>query len=135
MNDGRRPISSRSGELLDQGPGFFTGIITRLGEVDWERPTPCPGWTARDLLGHLATSMRVAISVMQGREPTWPDVARPCDLVDGDPAGFWRGIVVKVQDVLRTAEEARIMTTPPGGTIADDLAIRVIDLYVHSPAN
>src|SRR6266576_4986057 len=75
-------MSSRSGELLDQGFDFFTAIVTRLGEDDWERPTPCAGWTARDLLGHLATSMRVGISVMQGRPPTWPDAARPGDLVE-----------------------------------------------------
>jgi uncharacterized protein (TIGR03086 family) len=125
-------MSSRSGELLDQGLDFFTTIITRLGEDDWERPTPCAGWTARDVLGHLATSMRIGISVMQGREPTWPDAARPGELVEGDPVKFWRGIVVQVRDVLRNADLARVMETPLGQTVADDLAIPVIDLYVHA---
>jgi uncharacterized protein (TIGR03086 family) len=125
-------MSSRSGELLDQGLDFFTTIITRLGEDDWERPTPCAGWTARDVLGHLATSMRVGISVMQGREPTWPDAARPGELAEGDPVEFWRGIVVQVRDVLRNADLARVMETPLGQTVADDLAIPVIDLYVHA---
>lgn len=32
-------MSSRSGELLDQGLDFFTTIITQLSEDDWERPT------------------------------------------------------------------------------------------------
>jgi len=125
-------VSSRSGELLDQGLDFFATIITRLGEDDWERPTPCAGWTARDVLGHLATSMRVGISVMQGREPRWPDAARPGDLVEGDPVMFWSGIVVQVRDVLRNADLDRVMETPLGQTVADDLAIPVIDLYVHA---
>jgi uncharacterized protein (TIGR03086 family) len=125
-------MSSRSGELLDQGLDFFTTIITKLNGDDWERPTPCAGWTARDLLGHLATSMRVAISVMQGQPPTWPDVGRPGELVEGDPAGFWRGTVVQTRDVLRHADLARMMETPLGRTVADDLAIPVIDLYVHA---
>ena len=125
-------MSSRSGELLDHGLDFFTTIVTRLSADDWERPTPCAGWTARDLLGHLATSMRVGISVMQGRPPTWPDAARPGDLVEGDPAGFWRGTVVQVRDVLRDADLARVMETPLGQTVADDLEIPVIDLYVHA---
>jgi uncharacterized protein (TIGR03086 family) len=125
-------MSSRSGELLDRGLDFFTAIITRLGEDDWERPTPCAGWTARDLLGHLATSMKVGISVMQGQPPTWPDAARPGDLVEGDPAGFWRGTVAETRDVLRHADLARVMQTPLGRTVADDLAIPVIDLYVHA---
>ncbi len=125
-------MSSRSGELLDQGLDFFTTIITRLSEDDWERPTPCAGWTARDVLGHLATSTRVGISVMQGRPPMWPDAARPGDLVEGDPVEFWRRTVVQARDVLRSADLARVMETPLGRTVADDLAIPVIDLYVHA---
>jgi len=69
---GRRPMSSRSGELLDQGLDFFTAISARLGDGDWERPTPCADWTARDLLGHLATTIGAAISMMQGRGPRPP---------------------------------------------------------------
>ncbi|MGN6173136.1 MAG: maleylpyruvate isomerase family mycothiol-dependent enzyme, partial [Streptosporangiaceae bacterium] len=88
-------MSSRSGELLDQGLDFFTTIVTQLSEDDWERPTPCADWTVRDLLGHLATSVRVGISIMEGRQPTWPDAARPSELVQGDPAEFWRGTVVQ----------------------------------------
>ena len=125
-------MSSRSGELLDRGLDFFTAIITRLGEDDWERPTPCAGWTVRDVIGHLATSTNVGISTMQGRPPTWPDAARPGDLVEGDPAGFWRGTVARARDVLRDADLARVMETPLGRTVADDLAIPVIDLYVHA---
>jgi uncharacterized protein (TIGR03086 family) len=124
--------SSRSGELLDQGPDFFTAIMTRLSEDDWERPTPCAGWTARDVLGHLATSMGVGIIVMQGREPAWPDAARPGELVEGDAVEFWRGIVMQARDVLRTADMARVMETPLGRTVADDLSIPVTDLNVHA---
>lgn len=108
-------MSSRSGELLDQGLDFFTTIFTRLSEDDWERPTPCASWTARDVLGHLATSMRVAISVMRGREPAWPDAARPGERVEGDPAGFWRGIVMQTRNALRTADLARAMEPRSAG--------------------
>jgi uncharacterized protein (TIGR03086 family) len=125
-------VTSRSGELLDQGLDFFTTIVTRLDDDDWARPTPCTGWDARDLLGHLATSMRVGISVMQGRKPTWPDAARPGELVEGDPVEFWRGTVMQTRDVLRNADLGRLMETPLGRTVADDLAIPVIDLYVHA---
>jgi uncharacterized protein (TIGR03086 family) len=125
-------MTSRSGQLLDQGLDFFAGVATRLGEDDWERPTPCAGWTARDLLGHLVTSIRAGMSVMQGRPPAWPDVARPGDLVEGDPVEFWRDIAVQARDVLRNADLGRVMQTPLGQTVADDLAIPVIDLYVHA---
>lgn len=117
---------------MGQGLDFVTATIIQLGDGDWERPTPCAGWTARDVLGHLATTIRSGISTMQGHQPTWPDAARPGDLVEGDPAAFWRGIVVQARDVLGNADLARVMETPLGRTVADDLAIPVIDLYVHA---
>jgi uncharacterized protein (TIGR03086 family) len=125
-------MRSRSGELFDQGLDFFTAIITQLDDDDWERPTPCAGWTTRDLVGHLATSVGVAVSAMQGRQPTWPDAARPGDLVEGDPVQFWHSTVVQARDALRTADLARAMDTPLGRTVADDIAIPVIDLYIHA---
>jgi uncharacterized protein (TIGR03086 family) len=125
-------MSSRSGELLDQGFDFFTAIVTRLGEDDWERPTPCAGWTARDLLGHLATSIGSAISMMQGRPPAFPDVARPGNLVEGAPVEFWRAIVGQARDTLGDADLTWALETTLGHTVADALAIPVIDLYVHA---
>ncbi|HWG63371.1 MAG TPA: TIGR03086 family metal-binding protein [Streptosporangiaceae bacterium] len=125
-------MSSRSGEFLDQGLDFFTTVMIRLSEDDWERPTPCAGWTARDLLGHLATSIRSGMSIMEGRQPTWPDAARPGDLVEGDPVQFWRGIAVQARDVLRNADLALAMDSPLGRTVADALAIPVLCPYVHA---
>jgi uncharacterized protein (TIGR03086 family) len=121
-------MSSRSGELLDQGLDFFTAVLTRLGDDDWERPTPCAGWTVRDLLGHLVTTIRVAISVMQDQQPTWPAVAHPGNLVEGDPVEFWRAAAAQARD----ADLERVMDTPLGQTVADDLSIPVIDPYVHA---
>lgn len=72
------------------------------------------------------------MSIMQGRQPTWPDVARPGDLVEGEPAEFWRGIVGQTRDVLRNANLTRAIETPLGQTVAYDLAIPVMDLYVHA---
>ncbi|MEV4313863.1 TIGR03086 family metal-binding protein [Actinocrispum sp. NPDC049592] len=121
-----------SGELLDQGLDFLGAVIGRLGPDDWERPTPCAGWTARDLAGHVATSTRVAISSMLGQPPAFPDVARPGDLVDGDPAEFWQATAAEARDVLRRADLTLPTNSPLGSTVADDLAIPVIDLYVHA---
>jgi uncharacterized protein (TIGR03086 family) len=117
---------------MDQGLDFVTSVMTRLGGDDWERASPCAGWTARDVLGHLVTTIGVAISAMLGQQPTWPDAARPGDLVEGDPVEFWRHTVVQARDVLRNADLDRLMETPLGQTVADDLAIPVIDLYVHA---
>jgi uncharacterized protein (TIGR03086 family) len=69
---------------------------------------------------------------MADRAPDRPDVERPGDLVDGEPIQFWRRTAVRARDVLRTADLGRAMATPLGGTVADDLAVPVIDLFVHA---
>ena len=125
-------MNSTTGELMDRGFDFFASVVTRLGEDDWERASPCAGWTARDVLGHVATTVGVAISTMQAQQPTWPDVASPGDLVEGEPLEFWRRTVVQARAVLGTADLDRAMETPLGRTVADDLSIPVIDLYVHA---
>ncbi len=30
------------------------GLVAELGDEDWDRATPAPGWTVRDQVGHLA---------------------------------------------------------------------------------
>jgi uncharacterized protein (TIGR03086 family) len=125
-------MSSRTAELFNQGLDFFTAVLTQVVDDDWERPSPCAGWTARDLLGHLASTVWSAISMMQGIEPSWPDPTRPGDLVEGDPVKFWRDTVLRAQQVLADADLTRPMESPLGLTVADALAIPVIDLYVHA---
>lgn len=125
-------MNGRSRELMDHGLDLFTSVISRLVDEDWERASPCAGWTARDLLGHLVTTINVAIATMTAQQPTWPDAAHPGDLVEGDPVEFWRITAVQARDVLRDTDLDRVMDTPLGRTVADDLAIPVIDLYVHA---
>lgn len=125
-------MHEHSGEFFDRGLDFLTAVAARLHSHDWELATPCAGWTALDVLGHLGTTVGYATSVMVDRAPDWPDVDRPGELVDGEPIEFWRRTAVLARDALTTADLGRAMATPLGGTVADDIAIPVIDLYVHA---
>lgn len=40
----------------------FTAVVDRLPADGWERPSPCEGWTARDVLAHVATSQRLFLA-------------------------------------------------------------------------
>jgi uncharacterized protein (TIGR03083 family) len=42
--------------LLDNEAGRLDAFLSGLGESGWKRPSRCAGWTARDVLGHLAAS-------------------------------------------------------------------------------
>jgi uncharacterized protein (TIGR03086 family) len=32
----------------------FTQVVEAVADDDWDRPSPCEGWTARDVVGHVA---------------------------------------------------------------------------------
>ncbi len=56
-------MSSRTAGLFNQGLDFFTAILIQVEDDDWERSSPCAGWTARDLLGHLAATINLVIQL------------------------------------------------------------------------
>ena len=69
--------------LFDQGLDVFEGVVARVDPDGWERPSPCEGWRALDVLGHLGTSVAMGVSLLRGEQPTWPEADRPGDLVTG----------------------------------------------------
>lgn len=119
--------------VFDRGLDAFGVVVDRLSPDDWERPSPCDGWRALDVFGHLSTSIRMGISLLRGEPPTWPDADRPGDLVEGDPAAFWRATADEARAALVGADLDLVMDTPMGPrTVADRLAFPAIDLYVHA---
>ncbi|MFA5883126.1 MAG: TIGR03086 family metal-binding protein [Acidimicrobiia bacterium] len=127
------PATPRSDVVFDEGLDFFGAVVDRLEPADWDRPSPDAGWTALDVLGHLGSSIRMGISVLHGEQPTWPDVARPADLVDGEPGRYWHAIAAEARAALDGADLDLELDTPMGRrTVADRLAFPAIDLYVHA---
>lgn len=122
-----------SAEVFDRGLDAFGTVVARMTPPDWDRPSPCEGWTALDVLGHLGSSIRMGISVLRGEQPTWPDVPRPADLVDAEPAAYWQAIAAEAREALAGADLDLEMDTPMGRrTVADRLAFPAIDLFVHA---
>ncbi|MBO0923831.1 TIGR03086 family protein [Cellulomonas sp. zg-ZUI199] len=70
----------------------FTGVVDRLPADAWDAPSPCEGWTARDVLRHVVGSQR---DFLAGHGVDLPDV----DL-DADPARGWPAHAAALQDAL-----------------------------------
>ncbi|HWJ96990.1 MAG TPA: TIGR03086 family metal-binding protein, partial [Acidimicrobiales bacterium] len=65
--------------------------------------------------------------------PTWPDVERPADLVEGDPAAVYADVARRCRAAFEGADLDLEMDTPMGKrTVADRLAFPAVDLYVHA---
>lgn len=63
--------------LADQDDEL-AGLLTRRSDADWQRPTPCEGWTVADVVLHVAQTNELAIASVDG---SFPEVA--ANLVGG----------------------------------------------------
>jgi uncharacterized protein (TIGR03086 family) len=58
----------------------FAAKIAAVPPATWESPSPCEGWTARDIVGHVAQTQGMFRSFVGRDVPEGPSV-------DDDPAG------------------------------------------------
>ena len=64
------------------------GVVLALVQLDeLGRPTPCGGWTVRELVDHLSAAPEHFLQQMRGEEVDWSERA---DVVDGGWATYFR---------------------------------------------
>ena len=120
-------------EGVNRGRDHFDAVASQLTADDWQRPSPCAGWSALDVLGHLGTALAMGSSLLKGEQPTFPEVDSPSELVEGEPYAWWKAKSEEVRGALEGADLDLVMDTPMGPrTVADRLAFPAIDLYVHA---
>lgn len=117
-------ISSRYRKVADQ----FAQRVTAVPAEAWSNPSPCEGWTARDVVRHLVESSSFFLERAGA-----PPVAAPS--VDDDPVGA----ALAVRDAIQTAlDDPEIATrqydTPMGpATLEQTVGMFGIgDVLVHT---
>ena len=122
-----------SDSAFRNGLDAFGAVVGAVPAPAWDAPSPCAGWTALDVLGHLGSSVSFGVSILEGRTVEWPTADRPGDLVVGEPADYWTGVAASARAALVGADLDEVRDTPMGSrTVAQGLAFPAIDLYVHS---
>lgn len=105
----------------------LTGVVESLTPDEWQAPSPCEGWTAADVLGHIVDAQRSFLSDHGVTLGAAPDVA-------ADPAGAWAAHRDEVLGVL--ADPAVVQTAFDGHfgpTTVGDTLVRfyVFDMVAH----
>jgi uncharacterized protein (TIGR03086 family) len=110
--------------------GGFTARVRAVPEDAWERPAPCTGWVARDVVRHLVEWMPAFLAAAGG-----PALAAGPS-VDVDPVGAWTALDVGLQALLDDPDgSARTISHPRAGTHRLDDAIAMFfvgDILVHT---
>jgi uncharacterized protein (TIGR03086 family) len=71
----------------------LTELLDDVPPTRWASPSPCTGWTARDVVGHLIDTQRDFLATHGVDLGEAPDVA-------ADPAVAWRGHAKQVAEAL-----------------------------------
>ena len=72
------------------------GLTARVEAVPagkWDAPSPCEGWTARDVLRHCVDGSKMFLGFVGQELPPGPSV-------DDDPAGAWANARNAIQSAL-----------------------------------
>lgn len=106
----------------------FTVRVAGCPPGSWSRPSPCPGWTARDVAKHVVDTHRALLTRLSGGDPTPPDS-------DEDLPSAWRvesaAVRAALADPARAGKVVRSMAgEQPFGQLVGTLLCA--DTLVHT---
>lgn len=117
---------------FNNGLDFFTDVAARLEPDDWAKPSPCEGWQALDVLGHVGIATRFGVALLAGKAPEWVPVDPPRDSVEGDPFEWWAALVDPAKAAVSGTDLAKVVDSPRGRrSIGEGLSFPAFDLFVH----
>jgi len=106
----------------------FTRRVLAVPDGAWHAPSPCAGWSARDVLAHMLDNHRE----MPGYAGLTLTIDTP---VERDPYGAWQQARERMQDLLQDPARARAEYTGHFGNVSiADTVDRFLgcDLIVHA---
>ncbi|PZR79394.1 MAG: TIGR03086 family protein [Candidatus Aeolococcus gillhamiae] len=115
------------------GIDFFSKAVDQLETSDWQRPSPCEGWKALDVLGHVGSAVRFGTLLLRGEQPAWKPSDPPGAAVEGDPAAWWKAKVEPALEAVREADLEAVVDSPMGRRkVSEGLSFPALDLWVHA---
>jgi uncharacterized protein (TIGR03086 family) len=106
----------------------FTDRVRAVSEADWNNPSPCEGWTARDVVGHLVEWIPAFFG---GHGVAFP----PLPSVEDDPVGAWEAVQGAVSRALADPSAGVTQIDTPMGThsLAETVDLIVTgDVFTHT---
>ena len=121
-----------SDEVFLTGLDVFGAVVHDVGDDAWGSPSPCQGWTARDVVGHIVGVLDAGNAILRGDKPEWSG-GQPSDVVGDDPVGRWDSASAKARASLVSVDLDRVVESPMGArTIRQGLAFPGLHLHLHA---
>lgn len=126
MTDPREQYQRAWQSLLD--------VAEQVPAERWDAPSPCAGWTARQLAGHVMDGARQVHVMVTGEPPLVPitDPDALADLAGPDPAGVLRADVARLQEAVDGLASDAVAETPQGSLpLPEFLTTALVEPVVH----
>lgn len=122
-------------ELYLRALDRVSAVVDAVPTDRWDAPTPCPDWSARQLLGHLIDGQRQVLAMVTGDGPR-PPVTDPRalgTLTGADPTAAWQRARQDSATALADITPAAKVATPLGTqTVEQVLGIALVEPVVHT---
>lgn len=125
-----------SDEAYLHGLDVMTKVVEQVPEDAWSQPSPCEGWRALDVLGHVGFATAMGVRILGGGDMTFEPTDPPGDVIEGDPRLWWSGVASQARaatEALDQADLEKTVDTPMGPrTIDDGIKFPGADLFLHA---
>lgn len=118
-----------SQEVIDRYTRLVNQFDARVQAApagSWSNAAPCEGWTAADVVTHVANAMNGIVGGLTGTEPAVADAA--------DPVGSWNAARTAALSTISTADLSQTVKGPFGPQPAEQVIGRLMctDVLVHT---
>src|SRR6266704_5169131 len=96
-------------ELIDALAAFDARVRATQAAQAWTEPSPCPGWTAADVVMHVTGNVRTFVATVPADAGERQPLAQDDDLVRG-----WERARAVALQVLRACEDPANVRVPLG---------------------
>ena len=115
-------------ERFRRASAEFTALVENVGDDAWEHPSPCEGWVARDVVGHLVEW------VPEFFFERWPAATETDPSGGVDPLVAWRALAEAIETALADDVVAQKVADTPMGPLTFEAAVDMIctpDVILH----
>ena len=127
-----------SDEAYRRGIDVMSEVVEQVPGDAWGRPSPCEGWRALDVLGHVGAATAMGLHILRGEAPDlgFGRQDPPGDAVRADPLLWWTGLAAPAREAVAEIDDLgleRVVDTPMGRrSVRDGLRFPAADLFLHA---
>jgi uncharacterized protein (TIGR03086 family) len=120
-------------DVLDHGGAQFARVLGAVTPQDWASPTPCEGWTVRDLVVHVVGGTVMSVALLGGATSDEAFALLQTDVLGDEPLDTFVAAQAELSAAFRTADLEMTVHHMVGDIPASMLlGFRIGDLTLHS---